>query len=360
MFCEECGNQIPENVTFCPKCGHGIEGAAAPVPAAPVQPLPMRPAEASADGVSGKKAAGGNLGTVLPIVFCVLIALLGIWISVIYLVRHVTSEKVIDGVVEEVDLSKIEVGFLTDDDEDMKLAEYISEYAGHIFPIPWSEDQVKKILKEEFIRDFAVEKVNDYVRDLFYATGDGVIEADELKSLLGKKKNNDAIYAITDVHLTDDDLAYLVEIIEDEDLLENTDLSEYRHDNPGMFSMIKNMFSYWMLVLLLIVALALAVGIFLVQGKKLKGFLYLGISLFSVGAVDLIISIFIVDSLAEKINGSLALGLKFWRLLFAPVQRTSVTLGIVLAVAGVISAAAYLLVTLLGKDAGKPEKMRAA
>ncbi|MCM1064557.1 MAG: zinc ribbon domain-containing protein [Eubacterium sp.] len=353
MFCEECGSLLPENVTFCPKCGHGIEGAA-PVPAAPAQPLPMRPVEASAGGVSVKKAAGGNLGTALSIVFCVLIVLLGIWVSVIYLVRHVTSEKVIDSMVEKVDFPEIEVGFLSRSARGRTLAEYISEYAGTHFPESWETSQVEKILEKDFIKDFAVEKVNAYVSDLFYGTGEGVIEVKELRGLL--EDNESAIYNITKIHIIKEDLDALVLSLESEDILDNTRFSKYRQD----FSAVRILCSYWMLVLMLIAVLALAAGIFLVQGEKLKGLLYLGISLFSVGAVDLITSIFIVGSLAEKMNDSLALGSQFWEVLFEPVRKTSVTLGVVLAVAGVVSVAAYLLVTLLRKNAGKPEKMRAA
>lgn len=356
MFCEECGNQLSENARFCPKCGHEMAAQAAPVQPLPVG-LPKTPAVSPGNVPAKGAAADRSGGGALSIVFSVLIVLIGIWVSVIFLVRHVTSEKVVDSVVRGLDLSEIEVGFLTEDGGDMTLAEYISDYADSIFPIPWSEKDVRELLNQKFIRNFAIEKVNDYVRDLFHGTGEGVIKVNEIKSLL--KKNENAIYKITGVHLTEDDLDYMADIMTDEEILENTALSEYRHEDPGMFSIIKTMFSYWMLILLLIVAILLILGIFLVQGKKLKSFLYLGISLVSIGFVDLITSIFIVDSLAEKMNGSLELGRKFWRPLFAPVQRMSVTLGIVLTVAGVISGLVYIVTALCGKRAGKPEKMRA-
>lgn len=42
MFCENCGNKIPDEAKFCPICG-ATAGSAQPASAAPVQP-PVRPA----------------------------------------------------------------------------------------------------------------------------------------------------------------------------------------------------------------------------------------------------------------------------------------------------------------------------
>lgn len=302
-------------------------------------------------------AADKRGGRVLSVIFCILIVLIGIWCSVIFLVRHVCSEDVIDSVVKEIDLSRIEVGFLTEDGDKIKLAEYISDYADDMFPIPWSEDDVEELLNQKFIKNFAADKVNDYVRDLFYETGEGEIKASELERLL--KKHEDDIYEITGIHLLEDDFTYMVEMMKQENTLENTALSVYRDENPGTFSLMKNLFSYWMLSLLLILVALLIFGIFLIQGKKLNGFCYLGISLVVTGVANLLTSLFIADSLAKKMERSMELGLKFWRSLFSPIQKASVSLGLFLTVPGVICILVYVVTKMVGNRTGKGEKMRA-
>ena len=107
--------------------------------------------------------------------------------------------------------------------------------------------------------------------------------------------------------------------------------------------LIKNLISYWMMTLLLIVSFLLIISIFFLQEKKVKGFQYLGISLFAVGAANLLICL-LTDTLALKINTVLSFGSSFWKQVLLPLHSKGIMLGTTLVIEGIIFYVLYIII----------------
>lgn len=332
MFCENCGNELPEGASFCAKCGSRM-----------VSELKASSAMSgeSVATESGEKTGSISLYAIMSVVLCVVISLLGISASMIYLIRQATSEDAIDSMVKEIDISEIKVEFL-ENEKVSTIADFISNYYNEDV----SSDQIETLLNKKFVRKFVAEKLNVYVEDLFYETGDGIIEEKELKELL--IKNADDITKITGFRMSEDDAQLVIDDLKKNGILENTDLSVYRENNPRPFSLIKNSLSYWMMALLLIFSLLLMVSIFLIQDKKIKGLCFMSASLIAIGIGDLLAGI-MSSSLVTTLNRNLELGRKFWQQVFMPVRTTGIRLGIIMIVLGVICCLIYILIKVINE-----------
>lgn len=63
MFCSKCGTEVPDDSTFCNKCGSGLSPAAAtpPPPAAPVSAVP--PQQGAVEVATQRLPGGATLGS---------------------------------------------------------------------------------------------------------------------------------------------------------------------------------------------------------------------------------------------------------------------------------------------------------
>lgn len=349
MVCEKCGNMIQAGEKFCMKCGNSME---------PEQQLnktyeeKKMQVESEAEGSAGGK--GGS--KVLSVMLCILIVLLGVSASTIFVVRHAVSEEEVENLVDEVDISEIKVGFLMGGSKTTTLAETVSGFGQKYFDNALTSKDAAKIMDEKFIRKFVSKKLNDYVEDIFYETGDGIIEEDELESLL--EKNAEKMQEITGLYFGEEEISFLMKEMQTDDALKNTDLSAYRDENPAPFSLVKNLLSYWLMSLFLILAVLLIVYIFYLQKKKIKGFFYLGVSVIAVGVTEFVLAA-LVSRLGVELNGTISFGRKFWQLLFEPVRTMGTSIGIVLVIAGIVCLLIYFIPQAIrNKKNGAVVKMR--
>lgn len=347
MFCENCGSELPEGALFCNECGSRqsqTEALQRETADREVQMPVMK---------TGQTAEAGHKSKVLSIIFSILIVLAGISVGLILMVRSAVSEKAVDNLVNNLDFAELEVGFMEDADKSETLPEMLVDVVQDNYKGSKSkkdiEKDMEKLLNKKFVKKFVSKKLNAYVEDLFYKTGKGVIEAEELADLLAD--NIDEIRELTGFMMSESEISYILDEMEKDDALEATDLSRYRRKSPVTFALIKNMLSYWMAAIWVILAILLTAGIFLVQDDKRKGLSQMGINLAVTGIIDLILGV-CTGLTASILNSNINLGMNFWKELFAPAMRMGIIVGIIFAAAGVIL---YVIYVVTGKTG--PQKM---
>lgn len=384
MFCRHCGAQIPDEAVFCTACGKKVERqATVPEPqkdvslsqstepvkneesvvnaavgegAQPVEtpvskeePTLKKDAKAKKEKVKKEKTAKGKAACVaLSVLICILMIIFGVYAETIFLVRSATGKEAVAALVKDLDVSEIRMNF--GGEEGDTLADYIVDQAGGVFREYITKRKVQKLLKQEFVTKFLEEKINDYVGDIFGETGKGVVEVREVKKLL--ERNDDAIFEIIDpemkTYFPGDPYDYLEEELERYGTLEMTDISSYREEQPLVFSLVKNLLSYWMLAVLLVLTLALAVGVFLLQQRRIKGFCYVGVSLIIIGIVSLSVS-FMTGIIASGLERGIGFDRELWQQILAPVRTKGLIVGIILAVLGAVC----YVINIVGKAVQK-------
>lgn len=344
MFCRHCGAQIPDEAVFCTACGQKVERQT-------TVPEPQKDALSTqrTEPVKKEKPAMGKAACVaLSVLICILMIIFGVYAETIFLVRYATGKGAVAALVKDLDVSEIRMNF--GGEEGDTLTDYIVDQAGGVFKEYITKTKVRKLLKQEFVTKFLEEKINDYVGDIFGETGKGVVEVREVKKLL--ERNDDAIFEIIDpemkTYFPGDPYEYLEEELERHGTLDMTDISRYRTEQPLVFSLIKNLLSYWMLALLLVLTVALAVGAFLLQQRRIKGFCYMGISLFIMGIVSLSVS-FMTGIIASGLEQSIGFDRELWQQILVPVRTMGMIVGIILAVLGAAGYVTYMV----GKAARK-------
>lgn len=371
MFCRHCGAQIPDEAVFCTACGQKVERQTtvpepqkdaslaqstepAETPVSKEEPTQKKDAKAKKEKVKKEKvkkektAKGKAACVVLSVLICILMIIFGVYAEAIFLVRSATGKGAVADLVKDLDVSEIKMNF--GGEEGDTLTDYIVDQAGGVFKEYITKSKVRKLLKQEFVTKFLEEKINDYVGDIFGETGKGVVEAREIKKLL--ERNDDTIFDIIDpemkTYFPGDPYDYLEEELEKYGTLEMTDLSHYRSEQPLVFSLIKNLLSYWMLVLLLVLTLALAVGVFLLQQRRIKGFCYVGVSLIIIGIVSLAVG-FTTGIMASGLEQGIGLDRELWQLILAPVRTKGLIVGIILAGSGAVC----YVINIVGKAVQK-------
>lgn len=395
MFCRHCGAQIPDEAVFCTACGQKVERqttvpepekdalstqSAEPVkneesvanaavgegaqptetPVSKEEPIQKKDAKAKKEKIKKEKvkkektAKGKAACVALSVLICILMIFFGVYAETIFLVRSATGKGAVADLVKDLDISEIRMNF--GGEEGDTLTDYIVDQAGGVFKEYITKRKVQKLLKQGFVTKFLEEKINDYVGDIFGETGKGVVEVKEVKKLL--ERNDDAIFEIIDpemkTYFPGDPYEYLEEELERHGTLDMTDISRYRAEQPLVFSLIKNLLSYWMLVLLLVLTVALAVGVFLLQQRRIKGFCYVGVSLFIIGIVSLSVS-FMTGIIASGLEQGIGLDRELWQQILAPVRTKGLMVGIILAVSGAVCYVINIVVKAVQKKrAGVP------
>lgn len=341
MFCENCGSELPEGALFCNECGSRQNQTE--VPQQETAGIEVQEPVKKA----GQPATAGHKSRVLSVIFSILIVLAGISVGLILMVRSALSESAVDNLVNDLDFAELEVGFMEDADRSETLPELLVDvvqdnYMGRKSKKDIEKD-MEKLLNKKFVKKFVSKKLNAYVEDLFHETGDGVIETEELEDLL--VDNIDEIYELTGFTLNEMEINYILAEMEKDDALEATDLSKYRRKSPVTFFLIKNMFSYWMAAIWVILSILFTAGVFLVQNEKRKGLSQMGINLTVIGIIDFILGI-CTGLTASILNSNINLGMNFWKALFAPAMRMGIIVGIIFAVVGIIL---YMIYIITGK-----------
>lgn len=342
MFCKNCGAVLAEDALFCKECGCKAEDGAWQQDQ---QELQQEKQPTTEKGKPAQGRRGNTVHTLLSVLLSIFLVLLGISASMIFLLRHMVSEDGIDSAIKGLDIAEAKLCFLEgDDSSSLTIAELIRSNMEPELRQFMTDEGSKQLLDEKFVRRFVSNKVNDYVEDLLNNTGDGIIEMKEVEKLL--EQNRDTIYKDTGLWIEEGEASLLVPQLEE--LLDQTDLSLYRDENPQIFLLIRCFGSYWMAALFLLLAALLLAGIIALQDKKSRGLIYLGVDLTLVGIFGFAAG-GMTGSLISLLNRTIGLGRNFWRTLLDPVKSMGMKQGGILVAAGVVLCLIYILLSRRSK-----------
>ncbi len=270
--CTACQKVVNDQVRFCSQCGgSSFESMDAPVnngdPTSKTSPATITLPAAEGPIVQPTKTV--SIGAKIASVFLsILLVAITFAISMLVVFKVTFSEENTAAIASSFaeDITDVKLGQLLGEDEDVTLDEYIYDQFDTTYQLFVSERDIRKLLKENFVSEFIVEKVEDYTSDLFYNNGRGKLEADEIIGLL--EGNNKAIEKATGYALTDADLNNLEVSLEDSIQWDDLKLSTYTTGNI-FFSTLRVVYSPAVLVILSIIACLLVLWIFvLCKGKK--------------------------------------------------------------------------------------------
>lgn len=331
MFCQNCGTVLDDGVLFCKECGFKVEDATPQELQREVQSVAVKREPAGEDREKEKQSRrhqGKAARIFLSILFSVFIVFLGIGASITFLLRHVVSEDVINSTVKALDISEAKLCFI---EGSPTITELIQDNAEPEIKNSLTDERLEKLLGERFVRKFVSDKINNYVGDILHNTGEGIIAGKEIEKLL--EKNKETISKDINCWIDDGEIHQIVSRLGE--LLDQTDLSLYRDENPQIFWLIRCLASYWTAVVFLALAALLLAGIIFAQTEKANGLIYLGIDMILVGIFSFAVS-GITGNLVTLLNRTVGLGRKFWKTLFESVGNMGIKQGIVLAAVGVV------------------------
>lgn len=287
--CTVCQKVVVDQVRFCSQCGNNsFESMDVPVNNGDLMPktVPAATTTPAAEEPVAKPAKTVSTGAKVASVFLsILLVTITFAISMLIVFKATFSEKNTAAIASSFaeDITDVKLGQLLGEDEDVTLDEYIYDQFDTTYQLFVSERDIRKLLEENFISEFIVEKVEDYTSDLFYNNGRGTLDADEIIELLDD--NSKTIEKATGYALTDADLNNLEESLEDSIDWDDLKLSTYTTGNI-VFSTLRVAFSPAVLVILSIIACLLTLWIFVICKSKKYAFCCVGIDLLITGILN--------------------------------------------------------------------------
>lgn len=143
------------------------------------------------------------------VVICIIAFVIIFTSSGLIAVRHATSPKVIENTVRDIDVSAIPVDWLWKDSpwQGSTLSEVIYGNVDSYYLLMFgvNENSIEKLLEKSFIKNYLVDKVQNYIDDIYHSTGKGKISVDEIEELL--KDNIQSIYKITGYEIIEEDVS---------------------------------------------------------------------------------------------------------------------------------------------------------
>ena len=123
---------------------------------------------------------------IVSLVFFTLSLVFGITASTLFLVRESLTTQSVSQSVKNMTLGDTGIGFwFGQQGQDVTLDEYMTDVFNSSGVVSVQQKDVKKFLDSAFVKNFVTDRLNGYISDFMYGTGEGSINVDEVMSLLG-------------------------------------------------------------------------------------------------------------------------------------------------------------------------------
>lgn len=415
MTCAKCGSTLEEQMRFCPICGtvrpaseltesSGLSGSEEPLTGSDVtvaeygmkidaeaasepplesasqvaENLPEEPTQVQVSGedapaeipekINTSKEKKGKRGRsshpvigVLLSVFIVVLLIAGITLSVIR--GSIQSDKVVKQ-AKEMNLKKFTYNF--DGSGEKSLTEFVAsqEFELYGYPLKLDEDDLDQILEAKFLRDFLAVKVDDFVQDALFDTGDGKLTAGELQQVLltNLEGINAMLAGMLPIPVRESNIYDFMEFCKEEGIFKQTNLESLAEGIEDELAVVRMLLSSWMPVLVFAVALLFVILILVIEKNKAVVLKYAGIDLILSGAAvsGAFAALTIVGT---NLDSKVIFGRKFWQGVIGMFQGNGIKAGGTTAGVGVLCIVLFMLICAIQgmiDRMKKPEQSKAA
>ena len=133
-------------------------------------------------------------------------------------------------------------------------------------PIDIAPDGARMLLEDSTIPEFVKTLAACYTYDLLHGTSGSYVTADDVYQVLAE--NADLIYEISGVYLDNQAIGFIVNEIEETNLLELTSITFLQYYFPGVYQTLRILTSYWTIGLSALVTLVMILLLMLVNRRK--------------------------------------------------------------------------------------------
>ena len=280
-FCTVCGGEIDKTSRACPNCS-GKNADPKPAEKRVKSPKTKNPKKEKSAPVhkSGKSKA---LTTFLTVLISIFLFITLLWSALIFTIRQATMPSSIENIIENIDIEDTInefVVFKNKDGDKIKFREYIKIYFEKTMDIEVEESNISSLLKHSLVKEFAVEKIDEYF-DALYSGGNVTVTRDEVEDFL--VDNADTINKKLETDISEEGFEKLAEKMINEDFEDTLSLSKLKKKIPALFLAVQIGFSYFTLAALLLIS---ALFIFLMfRNSPSQAVLAIGIIFMIIGAI---------------------------------------------------------------------------
>lgn len=258
---------------------------------------------------------------IVSLVFFTLSLVFGITASTLFLVRESLTTQSVSKSVKNMTLGDTGIGFwFGQQGQDVTLDEYMTDVFNSSGVVSVQQKDVKKLLDSAFVKNFVTDRLNGYISDFMYGTGEGSINVDEVMSLLGDNWAEVSVkLGIDNAKVngkTQDDIRAEVltgvynRLVQDIHFGSFT-LSKFRKEFPVIMNVASSLITYPAMLSMAAVAVLLWFIILFMNIRYCGGFRYIGRCMSLIGIVNLAAA-WAMYVLPVVLNGIFGLGYDFY------------------------------------------------
>ena len=258
---------------------------------------------------------------IVSLVFFTLSLVFGITASTLFLVRESLTTQSVSQSVKNMTLGDTGIGFwFGQQGQDVTLDEYMTDVFNSSGVVSVQQKDVKKFLDSAFVKNFVTDRLNGYISDFMYGTGEGSINVDEVMSLLGDNWAEVSVkLGIDNAKVngkTQDDIRAEVltgvynRLVQDIHFGSFT-LSKFRKEFPVIMNVASSLITYPAMLSMAAVAVLLWFIILFMNIRYCGGFRYIGRCMSLIGIVNLAAA-GAMYVLPVVLNGIFGLGYDFY------------------------------------------------
>ena len=282
---------------------------------------------------------------VLSFIIMIIVVGLGSFGSFAYFLRSATTHEANVETVNKLNISKITLGRIDSKlDDNITLDSYIAQRLNYLLIYDVSDENVSALLEEQFVKDFIVDKLDDYIFDLVNTNGKGKISADEIVDLLDSNwpiiKNdlgfsNGILDGIFEEQIKKEFLLNVKNELELTIDFDNVSLNKLRKAYEVPFMVAYYGLSYMTIYIIAGICLVLMLLQIIMNVKRHSGMEYVGLSFAIIGAFNIFTSWFSYSA-PEKLDKLMPLGRDFYWALTSGFPKMPFIVGAAMVIFGIM------------------------